>query len=223
MRTRWLLPLLAGVVACDPPTIPGRDATEVYDFTLETRPPLTLRWPSGTSVRVWVEPSSSPDRTALLEEAFRAGAQAWNEVATFAEFRLVRTRALSTADVVLMWSDVLPPIDTRDCRPAVTQAVTTFCIDDLSAPAPRLRPFPFADGELSPVRMLVTVLASEASSPVVVRRLVAHELGHVLGIGRHSGDRDDLMWRTDPAVDRPGPRDAATVQLLYHVRPAIIP
>ena len=223
LRIRTLLPLLAALAACDPPTIPGRDVTDVYDFTLDTQPPLVLRWPSGTNVRVWIEPSAAAARTALLEEAFQAGAQAWNELATFAEYRLVRARELNSADVVLLWSDVLPPVDTRDCRPAVTQAVTTFCVDDLTGPAPRLRPFPLASGEATGVRMLVVVLASEASNPTVIRRLVAHEFGHVLGIGRHSNDRDDLMWRTDPAVERPGPRDAATVQLLYHVRPEIIP
>jgi hypothetical protein len=215
--------LLAALVACDPPTIPGRDVSEVYDFTLDTQPPRVLRWPSGTNVRVWIEPAAAPGRIAVLEEAFRVGSQGWNEQAVFAEYRIVRARDLGTADVVLMWSDAVPPVDTRNCRPAVTQAVTTFCVDGLTGPAPRLRPYPLPTGEATDVRMLVTILAGEAGRADLVRRLVAHEFGHVLGIGRHSSDPDDLMWRTDPVVERPGPRDAATVQLLYHVRPQILP
>lgn len=222
MSGRALL-LLVAAAACDPPTIPGRDASDVYDFTLPSQPPSVLRWPSGARVRVWVEPSPEAARTALLEGAFREGAAAWNALAVFAEYGLVRARDLREADVVLMWSDVLPPVDTRDCRPSITQAVTTFCVDDLAGAAPRLRPFPRSSGETGNVKMLVTVLASEAADPQAVHRLVAHELGHVLGIGRHSPERDDLMYRTDPLVARPSSRDAATVQLLYHVRPRIVP
>jgi hypothetical protein len=221
--TRVILLAALVLVACDPPTIPGRDASEIYDFTLTTQPPLILRWPSGSTVRVWVEPAATAPMTTTLEEAFRNAADAWNDVAVFAEYRLVRTTDLATADAVLVWSDVLPPVDTHECRPTVVLAVTTFCIDDLGGAAPRLRPFPLNTGGESHVKMLVTVLASEAANPDRVRRLVAHEFGHVLGIGRHSNDPDDLMWRGDPPGDRPGPRDAATVQLLYHVRPDIVP
>jgi len=180
-------------------------------------PPLVLRWPAGRTVRVWIEPGSSSATTAILDEAFRHAADAWNDVAVFAEFRLARAADLGRADVVLTWSDVLPPVDTRECRPAVVLAVTTFCIDGLGGDSPALRPFPLANGGESQVQMLVTVLATQAVAPDVVKRLVTHEFGHVLGIGRHSAHQDDLMWSGDPPRDRPGPRDAATVQLLYHV------
>jgi len=223
MRRIVVLLVSLGLAACDPPTIPGRDAWEVYDFTLTTVPPLVLHWPSGSTVRVWVEPGASDTKTAILEDSFRHAADAWNDVAVFAEYRIARTDDLASADVVLAWSDVLLPVDTRECRPMVVLAVTTFCIDGLGGDAPVVRPFPLADGGESRVRMLVTVLATQASDPAVVPRLVTHELGHVLGIGRHSDDPDDLMWRGDPPLDRPGPRDAATIQLLYHVRADIEP
>lgn len=220
---RLALMLLLAAVACDPPTIPGRDATDIYDFTLTTQPPLVVRWPSGSEIRVWIESGPAADRTGLLETAFAAGADAWNQHAVFAEYRLVRATRLDVADVVLTWSDVTPPVVTEECRPVVTQAVTTFCVDGLSGTAPRLRPFPLRGGGVGNVRMLVTVLGGEAARPEFVNRLVVHELGHVLGIGRHSPERNDLMWRTDPVVDRPSSRDAATVQVLYHVRPDILP
>jgi hypothetical protein len=197
--------------------IPGRAIEDTYDFRLETTPPLVMHWPTGATIRVLLAPSSSPQRADLMRASFAAGAAAWNDVALFSEYRLVETQDTLNADVVLTWSDVIPPVDTQNCRPAVTQAVTTFCIDGLGTGEPRLRVFPLHSGAESRVRMLVTVLAAEANNPATVRRLVAHELGHVLGIARHSGDARDLMFRTDPVLERPGPRDAATVQVLYHV------
>lgn len=217
-RTRFgpLVVLMLCSSACDSPMIPGRAIEDTYAFTLETTPPLVLRWPTGSTIRVLLAPSSNQARATLLESAFLQAAQAWNDVALFAEYRIVQTTDTANADVVLAWSDVIPPVDTENCRPAVTQAVTTFCIDGLMTDDPRLRVFPLQSGATSHVRMLVTVLAAEASNPATVRRLVAHELGHVLGIARHSGDARDLMFRTDPVIERPGPRDAATVQVLYH-------
>jgi hypothetical protein len=201
--------------------IPGRGIDDTYPFALQTNPPLVLRWPTGSTIRVFVAQGNSNDRTTQLEAAFLAGARAWNDVALFAEYRLAPATDATEAEIVLAWSDVIPPVETENCRPAVTQAVTTFCIDGLGTDEPRLRVFPLRDGATSRIRMLVTVLAAEAANAGTVQRLVAHELGHVLGIAQHSGDARDLMFRTDPVIDRPGPRDAATVQVLYHVEPDV--
>ena len=218
-----IVPVVPGCLAlfatmgCDSPMIPGRAIEDTYAFSLETTPPLVLHWPTGSTIRVLIAASSNEQRASLLASALESGAAAWNDVALFAEYRLVQTNDTTNADVILMWSDVIPPVETENCRPAVTQAVTTFCIDGLGTNDPRLRVFPLRSGAASRIRMLVTVLAAEANDPATVRRLVAHELGHVLGIARHSGDARDLMFRTDPVIERPGPRDAATVQVLYHV------
>lgn len=216
VRLGPLVVLMLGISACDSPMIPGRAIEDTYAFTLETTPPLVLRWPTGYTIRILLAASNNEPRAALLQTALRQAAQAWNDVALFDEYRIVQTTDTTNADVVLAWSDVIPPVETENCRPAVTQAVTTFCVDGLTTEDPRLRIFPLRSGDTSHVRMLVTVLAAEASNPATVRRLVAHELGHVLGIARHSGDARDLMFRTDPVIERPGPRDAATVQVLYH-------
>lgn len=220
---RVLLLGTALLIGCDTPTIPGRDPADVYAFTLPTQPPAVLRWPVGRTVRVYVVESSTSERTALLRSAFERGAEAWNETALFAEFRLVQAPTLSGADVVLAFSDVILPVDTNQCRPALTLAVTTFCIEGAGTPDARLQVFPVLAGGGGEVRMIVTVLASAASNPTVVDRLVAHELGHVLGIGRHSEDERDLMWRVDQVTARPTRRDAATIQVLYHVRADISP
>jgi len=215
-------PLLLLAAACDSPVIPGRDVADVYPFDLATQPPRVLRWPAGHAVRVYVAAGRNETSTAALRAAFDAGAAAWNEAAIFAEFRLEATSDITLANAVLAWSDVIPPVETDQCRPALTQAVTTFCIDGLTTDSARLRAFPLRapqTGE-SRVRFLVTVLGTEIAN---AQRLVAHELGHVLGISRHSDDARDLMWRTDPQVSRPTRRDAATVQVLYHTRADIVP
>ncbi len=215
-----ILPIV--VAACDAPFLPGRLAEDVYDFSLPTQPPRILRWPAGAVVRVYVSPAQTATRAALLLDAFRAGAAAWNALAPYGEFRLAEAPSAATADVVLVWSDEIPPVETTGCPPVVTRAVTTFCLAPGGA---SLQPFPLRGqgAAPSPVRMIVTVLGSEAAVPDRVPRLVAHELGHVLGIARHSPNSDDLMWATTPQVSSPSRRDATTILLLYHVRPDVSP
>jgi len=202
--------------ACDTPTIPGRDTSDIFPFDLPTTPPTILRWTVGRTIRVYVTEGRTADRTAILRAALDAGAAAWNETALFAEYRIEPVADETDADVVVAFSDVPLPVDTQECRPALTLAVTTFCIDDGDTADAGLRVFPLLSGEPSQVRMIVLVLATQADEEV--GRLVAHELGHVLGIGRHSEDARDLMFRVDQVTSRPTNRDAATAQVLYHVR-----
>jgi hypothetical protein len=49
-----------------------------------------------------------------------------------------------------------------------------------------------------------------------IRTSVAHEIGHALGIGGHSGSPDDIMYATyDPEVLGLSARDRATLRRLY--------
>jgi hypothetical protein len=219
-----VIPLVAAVLAasCDAPTIPGRDTSDVFPFDLPTTPSTIMRWPVGSAIRVHVVEARTAERTARLRTAFDAGARAWNETALFAEYRLQPAAGLADADAVVAFSDVTLPVSTQGCQPALTLAVTTFCIDDLGTPDASLRVFPAISGETGNVRMIVLVLATLADDGTAVERLVAHELGHVLGMGRHSEDTRDLMYRVDQVTSRPTNRDAATAQVLYHVRADIV-
>lgn len=209
--------------ACDAPTIPGRDTADIYPFDLPVTPSTIMRWKVGRTIRVHVVDAATPDRTALLRAAFEAGAAAWNETALFAEYEIAPAADLADADVVLSFSDVLLPVSTADCLPAVAVAVTTFCIDDLGSPDAALHTFPIVGGQdPGHVRMIVLVLSSAAANAATANRLVAHELGHVIGIGKHSDDTRDLMYRTDQMTARPTNRDAATAQVLYHVRANVV-
>jgi hypothetical protein len=220
-----LVGLLCGAAAsaCDSPTIPGRDNADVYPFELATQPPSVLHWPAGTGIRVFIAGGTDAARSALLRESFDLGAAAWNALAVFGEFALVETADAASADVVLAWSDAALPVATDACAPVLTRAVTTFCLDPVASTPRRLALFPLAQGGGGSVKIVVTVLAAEAIVPATVRRLVAHELGHVLGLAQHSPNPADLMWRTDPTATRPSVRDVATVQVLYHLKADVVP
>lgn len=228
MRNRLLAALCAAMPlpACDVPTVPPATLADVYAYHIDTEPPSILRWPTGSVIRVHLE-GGSATRAAVMQAGFERGAAAWNEAARYAEYRLVRASAVAEADVVIRWSDDLQPVDLSGCQPEISRAVTTFCLnaDDPS----RLHVYPLigADaGRTSSVRFIVTILGSEAAVPARAERLIAHELGHVLGLGQHSPNTRDLMY-TNPLI---GPaerllsaRDSATVRVLYHTRADVTP
>lgn len=212
-----LLSALLALAACDAPSVPAR--TGVYPFTLQTATgSLVMRWPAGERVRVAVAPGGSA--APNLSSALDFGAAQWNAAALYGEYEIVHVAAVADADVVIVGSDAPLPVDVGGCPPGGSGfGLTTFCL----APGGRsLATFPLAPGGGGHVRMLVTVLASFASDPAAAHRVVTHELGHVLGIARHSPNPADLMAAAAP-VDRPQPADRATVLALYHTPADVLP
>jgi hypothetical protein len=194
--------------ACDAPTVPPRAAADVYEFRLATSPPLTLRWPAGALVRVFVVAGGPAGD--LLRVSLQQGADAWNQHALLDEYQLVETSDLARADVLLAWSGATLPVNTDACPRTPGRGVTTFCLD-----GDRLYRYPLAGDGAGRVRMLVTIAAQLASEPELTRASVAHELGHVLGIARHSPDSNDLLWEGELSRATPAQRDVATVRALY--------
>ncbi|HLU25186.1 MAG TPA: hypothetical protein VKZ58_05725 [Longimicrobiales bacterium] len=224
---------LVVAAACDSPTIPGREAP--YDFRLDdflSDASWVLRWEKGKTIRVHVVGGEAGEAARLLEDAFRAGAEQWNRAMLFGEFRLAEAARVEDADVVLMWSNVQPPVDTRACPASLdgSRAVTAFCLSDhgsqpvCSAPTRRLCPYPLlpVGTGMSQVKMVVVVSATMAAEPERLKRLVAHELGHVIGIATHSPDRSDIMFAGVEA-DTLSVADRATAQVLYHTPADIVP
>jgi len=213
--------LLAGAIgACDSATVPERQYLEVYDFRLETIPPTVLRWPTGSTVRIYAHGGSDVARSAELQEAVRHAAQAWNQAVRFGEYRIVVVTSVESADAVVRWSTDDPPVVVSDCPPSGGRAYTTFC---LTADGSALEPFPIPGMNASSVRFLATIRAAEAGDAARVRGLVTHEIGHVLGIAQHSDNVADLMYDGELIRDVPNVRDRATIQLLYHTTPDILP
>lgn len=217
---RLLIAAIALLSACDSATVPERSLNEVYEYRLSTPAPRVLRWPVGTTVRVWVAADADPARTSLLENAFAQAADAWNSAALYGEVELQKTDDIGNADAVLLFSSTAPPVDLSSCPRQGALAITTFCLD--MQDQNRLAVLPLLPGGGGRVRFLVTV-AAVVNDAEQVRRLVAHELGHVLGIARHSPRPTDLMYGNTLTTAVPSVADRATLQLLYHTRPDITP
>lgn len=217
-----LIAALVALAACDPVTVPMRGLAEVYDFRLPVgTDSLVLHWPNGTRIRVYVNPAPETARTELLVAGLRRGATAWEDVSLFGDYSFQEVGNPQDADVVLTWSDLALPIVTAHCPPGGGTAYTTFC---LTPEHDALVPFPLTDDEQnSRVRFLVTLRTDPSLTAARVQSLVAHELGHVLGLARHSPNSADLMFSDPVARTEPNVRDRATVQLLYQLRPDIIP
>jgi hypothetical protein len=69
-----------------------------------------------------------------------------------------------------------------------------------------------------PVRVYIDPRSepNAAGLPECLALTTTHELGHALGIWRHSGVATDLMF-SDPSVPGPSDRDLATAEVIYHV------
>jgi hypothetical protein len=245
LRSTSLLALLASLAACDSPTVPPRSLA--YNFVFEQfGAPIIYRWADGETIGVYVVPTDDAERAGVLEAAVRHAIGAWNDVVLFGEFRLVEAE-LDRADVVIAWANETLPLDTDECLPAPGGvAWTTFCLnegvdtDDVANADQPLREvygYPLADGEHREdgVHMIVQVLYN-GSNLDDVPGLVTHEIGHVLGIGRHPcdyadvgdcpagyGAHESLMYIGIPSIATPARADRETVEVLYRTRPHLVP
>lgn len=219
MKRILLLCLLAA--ACDSPTVPQRLLRDIYEFRALTPEPEVLRWPIGSTVNVFVVADADATNTQWLRDATSLGADEWNAAAIYGEVDLRVVNRVEDADVVVEYSAASSPVDVSGCIPSGSFAYTTFC---LTSDRAHLTTFPLKDGSGGHVKFLVTIRSGYAPDVTTLRGLVAHELGHVLGIARHSPKSTDLMYggttllRTDPS-----PADRATLQVLYHTEADITP
>lgn len=242
IRAPLLVAALAGAAllqACDSPTVPPR--LIAYDFAFQGfGQSLIYRWPTGHTIGVHVLATGDADRDALLQNAFRHSADAWNDAVLYGEYRIEQT-ALENADVLLAWTNETLPLDTSGCPPFPDGfAWTTFCADT-TGPArgdslDLITAYPLASGahRRDGVHMIVQVLQTQ-TDPARVAALVAHEFGHVLGIGTHPcrlpqsgcsrrhGAHDSLMYSGLPERSTPSAADRSTIEVLYHTRPHLTP
>ena len=223
MKRLLLLAAVAMTAACESATVPARAEGDLYDFRLvvSQADSLVLRWPVGSTIRVFVNRGTDMDRFNSLRSAFTHGAEVWQSAALYGEYRITEVSSADHADAILAWSGDVLPVVTSDCAPGGSRAYTTFCLDDSGS---HLRPFPLANTDrLGTVRFLLTIRSTEGGSQPRVDALVAHELGHLLGIAQHSIVVTDLMYEDQINLSVPNARDRATVQVLYHTKPDITP
>lgn len=215
MDVRRLAMLLATavLVACDAPTV----ASEAPGY--DPRLPIggaevIYHWPLGHTISVYAHTAGAPSGFDL-PAAIRRANDVWGAVLRYREFdiRLVSTPA--AADVVFHF-DTDSVVSVTSCAPPPTGAagITSACPN---AAGTALDPIPLIGGGTSRVKFDVQISASPVRIPnaTVFQRIVAHEFGHVIGIGRHSGDDADLMFG-GPVVDLPSAADAQTIRYVLH-------
>lgn len=204
---------LAAAAACDSPVMnappPG------YDPTVNTT--FIYNWRPGSEIRIFVDRNQEPDN-ADLDAAVRAAIKVWEPVGRLGEIRMRVVSQYRDADVVFHHSRA-PRIVEGDCLPPVlgSGGLTAFCTDDAQT---RYVPLPFADGTPGAAKMVVSINVFALDTAEFFGALVAHEMGHVLGIGAHSPDPADLMYGR-PRKFAPTAADATTLRYVLSRRPQV--
>jgi predicted Zn-dependent protease len=210
-RVRWTAAaLVVAAAACSDIATPIRN--DFYEWRLVVpkvsgvgEDSLTFHWPhSRIPVRIWVEDAAS------LPQNIPGAIAAWRAAFLYGEFDATVVSDSNAADVIVRTGSA-PAV--QFARARLHSALAAECAGttdlDISDDHTQLR---------LPVRVYIDP-RSEPNAPGLPACLAlttTHELGHALGIWRHSGVATDLMF-ADPAVDAPSDRDLATAEVIYHV------
>lgn len=200
---------------CELPNVPleapAYEPSLFVDF--ETR--LIYHWPLGRTISIYADGSGVADRD--LRAAIAAGAAGWMDAIYYREFDIRLVDSPQDADVTFHFDNVAPVVDTDSCEGVLLGAggVTYFCVDQGLT---TILPLSFVgSSSRSRVKFDVTISSDPFQIPTQERffAIVAHEIGHVLGIANHSGDPSDLMF-TSPLITDPSSRDAQTLRWVLH-------
>jgi hypothetical protein len=185
----------------------GETITDTVDFA----------WPpSALPIRIWVHD------TLGLPGDVQGAIAAWKNVLMYGEVGATFVGDSLDADIIVRGSAPAPvpaPAGTRllsfTSAPAACEGGTDVYI---SAPD---------HGKLwTPIRVYVIPKFAPdlPETQACLARVTIHEIGHALGLFRHSPDVEDIMY-SFPDVDAPSEGDAATILQLYHqqsdLRPAL--
>jgi hypothetical protein len=196
-------------VACAPDTPVRVCSGCTYDFADTVPPVVVFHWPaSQLPVRFYA------DRRGAMPALVSQGVATWESQFLYGEFTGTLVSDSGQADVIVQWTGAVPTDVPPDPGPPVPacDGVTTF---------------PSWVSGASPGRALHVSLnpLSGYSAPQVaacLRRVVIHELGHALGLLKHSPTPTDIMYQT-PAVALPSDADRMTAEVLYHTRATVTP
>jgi hypothetical protein len=187
-----LIPERAPRYPADHPSLPG----EIF------------RWPGDRMpVRYFA------DTRGEMRSLVGRGLAVWEQQFLYGEFRGQLASDSTAADVIVVWQDSVPPNVPPDTAGAVgaCSGITTILIDSTNTITAALR-------------VVIGVASGFTTAQVAacLPRVTAHELGHTLGLLRHSSGPDDLM-SGPPRIGVPTARDRRTVEVLYHTTSTIAP
>jgi len=202
--------VLAALLGCSDISAPLRD--DLYEWRLfmpaasgTGTDTLSFHWPrSALPVRVWVEDSAG------LPADFDRAITVWKSQFLYREFDAQRVSDSIGADVIVRAGTTPgPQLSAMRLSSALRPECTggtdvTFSLDNTEF--------------LTPVRIFIAPQAS-SDDPGLAECLALtsiHELGHALGIFRHSPDSTDIMFKL-PVVPLPSTADRETAEVLYHL------
>jgi len=180
-----------------------------YDFHIAGDTALVFHWPASYNpVRVYAEPAGE------LPQNVQAALDLWAGAFRCGELRVALTGDSTRADIIVRNPASLPLLSRRAVAMFADSVHACGGVTEFDTLASRLA---------GPMRAYVAPLSVDtAAVRSCYHFVVAHELGHTLGLGSHSTDTNDLM--------NPLPRrlalsaaDRYTIQVLYHTNPTIGP
>ncbi len=200
--------LLALAAACTDAAAPRVDPP-AYDPT-QLSGGLVYRWPSGTTIAVFVDPTAVGAGVDLAG-ATSAGMAAWKAALGGNQFAFRTTATAADADVIVHVSAAPRLVGLAGCAepPTFAGGVTFFCPARDSALT-----LPLVGGPgTGRVKLDIAINPAATNATNTLRALVTHELGHAVGIGGHSPDALDVMF-AQPSVSVPSLRDITTLRWL---------
>jgi hypothetical protein len=203
-------------LACGDIASPLRN--DFYEWRLEAPSPtgtgtdtISFHWPTDRlPVRVWVE-ASDP----LPADITRA-LGIWRDVFLYGEYDATIVGDSGTADVIVR-RGIAPGPHLSEIRLRSALAPQCTGATDVSLSDDHMQ-------LLLPIRIYLDA-SSAPSTPGLDECLAltaVHEIGHSVGIFRHSSNPADLMY-FDPSVDVPSERDRTTAEVLSHVPATVEP
>jgi hypothetical protein len=184
----------------------GQVVTDTVDFA----------WRAGDlPIKIWVHD------TAGLPDDVRDAVAAWQQVLIFGELAVQYVSDSTQAQIIVRGSNPLPPPEAPAGVTGIRFHSAPMACEggtDIYVSAPDHTKL------WTPIRVYVIpkYLLSDPETQACLARVTIHELGHALGLFRHSPNTDDIMYAL-PSVDAPSEVDAATVQFLYHQTPDLRP